>query len=56
MISRARASNHYFIDATFHHPKDYAQLLIIIFKDIVSSDYLPGFYILCQTKQKYCMI
>ena len=26
MISRERASNHYFIDATFNHPKDFSEL------------------------------
>ena len=50
MISLARASNHYFIDATFHHPKDFGELMIIIFKDIIINEYLPGFYILLKNK------
>ena len=50
IISRARLTSHLFIDGTFHHPSGYSQLLIIIFKDIVTSDYLPGFYILMSNK------
>ena len=33
IIARARITKHLFIDGTFHHPINYAQLLIIIFKD-----------------------
>ena len=50
MISRARVSNHYFIDATFHHREDFSELMIIIFEDIINHDYLPGFYILLSNK------
>lgn len=39
-------TKHLFIDGTFHHPKTYNQLLIILFKDIIISQYLPVFYIL----------
>ena len=48
--ARARNTLHLFIDATFHHPIGYGQLLIIIFKDIITSDYLPCFYILMSNK------
>ena len=50
MIARERLSKHLFIDATYHHPIGYAQLLIIIFKDVVSSEYMPGFFILMSNK------
>ena len=50
MISRARVSKHFFIDATFHHPEDFAEMMIIIFKDIVINEYLPSFYILLSNK------
>ena len=50
MIARARLTHHLFIDATFHHPIGYQQLLIIIFKDIVTSEYFPCFYILMSNK------
>ena len=35
VIARARITKHLFIDGTFHHPINFAQLLIIIFKDTV---------------------
>ena len=50
IISRCRRCHHLFIDATFHHPQKYSQLLIIIFKDIISSEYIPGFFILMTNK------
>ena len=50
IIARIRHSNHLFIDATFHHPQGYSQLLIIIFKDIITKEYYPGFYILMTNK------
>ena len=50
IIARERLSKHIFIDATFHHPIEYQQLLIIIFKDIITSEYYPGFFILMSNK------
>ena len=50
MISRARISNHLFVDGTFHHPINFAQLLIILFKDAIISQYIPCFYILMSNK------
>ena len=50
MIARIRLSKHLFIDGTFHHPIGYSQLLIIIFKDILSSEYIPGCFILMSNK------
>ena len=47
--SRYRITNHLFIDATFHHPKGYLQLLIIIFKDIVIAQF-TAFYVLMSNK------
>ena len=52
IISRIRKSQHLFIDATFHHPEYYSQLLIIIFKDLISSEYYPGFFILMSNKSE----
>ena len=43
IIARTRLTNHYFIDATFHHP---------IFKDMVIYEYLPCFYILVNNKSE----
>ena len=50
MIPRARIANHLFIDGTFHHPINYAQLLIILFKDSIISKFIPCFYILMSNK------
>ena len=50
IIALLRNSNHLFVDATFHHPIGYSQLLIIIFKDIISKEYYPGFYILMTNR------
>ena len=50
MIARCRKSNHLFIDGTFHHPKDFIQLLLLIFKDIITANYYPGFYCLMSNK------
>ena len=36
-IKRLGKSNHYYIDCTFHHPKEYNQLLIIMYKDIITE-------------------
>ena len=50
VIARTSISKHLFIDGTFHHPINYAQLLIIIFQDTESSEYIPGFYVLKSNK------
>ena len=34
-ISRLRLSKNYFIDGTFHHPPEFKQLLIIMYRDII---------------------
>ena len=52
MISRARISNHLFVDCTFHHPINFGQLLIILFKDAIISQYNPYFYILMSNKSE----
>ena len=45
-LQRIRKTNHLYIDGTFHHPKDFKQLLIIMYKDIIASLKIPGVYIL----------
>lgn len=45
-LQRIRKTNHLYIDGTFHHPKDFKQLLIIMYKDIITSLKIPGVYIL----------
>ena len=52
MIARARESHHYFIDATWHIPKGFNQLLIVLFKDIIIKEKLPVFYILMSNRKE----
>ena len=52
MISRSRIGHHFFIDGTFHHPKNFQQLLIILFKDIIINEYIPCFFILMSQKNQ----
>ena len=47
-MERCTFINHLFIDATFHHPKGYHQLLIIIFEDRVITQ--SAFYVLMSNK------
>ena len=35
-ISRMRVSKNLFIDATFHHPPEYKELLIFMYKDLIT--------------------
>ena len=34
-ITHMRLSHHYYIDATFHTPKDFSQLLIFMYKNLL---------------------
>ena len=49
-IARIRKSRHFFIDCTFHHPPDFTQMLIIMYKDYITSIKIPGLYILLNSK------
>ena len=50
-ISRLRESKNWMIDATYHHPKEFSQLLIIYYKDIISKEKLPSIYVLMNNKK-----
>ena len=52
IIASSRLSKHFFIDATFHHPKSYEEFIIIIFKDTIIHEYFPCFYILVNNKSE----
>ena len=49
-ILRLKVSKNLFIDATFHHPKEFYQLLIIMYKDIITNLKIPAFYLLMNNK------
>ena len=51
-IARMRISKNYYIDATFHHPPFYKQLLIIMYKDILTNLKIPALYILMNGKKE----
>ena len=51
-IKRMRKSNYYYIDGTFHHPKEFNQLLIVMYKDIITNIKIPGIYILLNAKNE----
>jgi len=52
LISRARVAKNFYIDGTFHHPKYFSQILIIIIKDIIINEYIPCFYILMSHRNE----
>jgi len=52
-IKRIRKSNHLYIDCTFHHPKEFKQLLIIMYKDIITDLKIPGMFILLNGKSQF---
>ena len=51
-ISRMRISENIFIDGTFHQPPKYKQLIIIIFKDLLTTLKIPGLFILINGKHE----
>ena len=51
-ISRMRQSKNFFIDGTFHHPEDFKQLMLIMYKDIITGLKIPGLYILLNSKKE----
>ena len=51
-INRMRISKHYYIDATFHHQEEFKQLLIIMYKDLLTNLNIPGLYILMNGKSE----
>ena len=49
---RLKASKHIFIDDTFHHPPCFYQMLIIMYKDIITDLKIPALYILLNSKKE----
>lgn len=49
-ISHLRKAEQLFIDATFHVPYEFHQNLIIMYKDIITGEKYPCFYILMNKK------
>ena len=53
MILRAKKSKHFFIDSTFKKPKDYYELFIVMFIDILTDKSYPVFYAILSYKTEY---
>ena len=53
MILRAKKSQHFFIDSTFKKPKDYNQLFIVTFLDVLTEKSYPVFYAILSDKSEY---
>ena len=49
-IERIRISKNFFIDCTFHTPPEFKQLMILMYKDILTSLNIPAIYILINGK------
>jgi len=52
LISRAKVAKNFYIDGTFHHPKNFSRILIIIIKDVIINEYIPCFYILMSHRNE----
>ena len=48
-----KASKNLFIDGTFHHPPDFYQMLIIMYKDIITGLKIPALYVLLNSKREF---
>ena len=49
---RLKASKHIFVGGTFHQPPDFYQMLIIMYKDIITDLKIPALYILLNSKRE----
>ena len=49
---RIKVSKNIFIDPTFHHPPEFYQLMIIMYKDIITGLKIPGIYVLMNSKKE----
>ena len=47
-----KQSRNFFIDGTFHHPEEFTQLILLMYKDIITSIKIPGLYILVNSKKE----
>ena len=50
MLNRIAASKHLHIDATFTHPSEFIQLLVILYIDIINNIRAPGAFIIMNKK------
>ena len=55
-IARLRESKHWLIDCTYHYPKEFKELLVIEYKDILTKEKIPGMFILLKKKMNIFII
>ena len=57
-ISRIRKSKYFYIDTIHHHPYEFKQMLVLLYKDIETGEKIPGLFILInyQNERMYNMI
>ena len=53
-ISHIRKRKHLFIEGTWYRPKGFEQILIILYKDIITNEKIPGCLIIMNNK-KFCL-
>lgn len=53
MILRPKKANYFFIDSTFKKPKDYYELFMVMFIDILIDKSYPVFYTILSDKAEY---
>ena len=51
-LMRIKVSKNIFVDSTFHHPPGFYQLMIIMYKDIITGLKIPGIYVLMNSKKE----
>ena len=51
-ISRMGKAENLYIDATFHHPPEFKELLIFMYKDIITELKIPSIYALLNNKSE----
>ena len=51
-IARLRESKHWLIDCTFYYPKEFKELLVIEYKDIITKEKISGMFILLNKKSE----
>ena len=51
-ISRIRLAKTLYLDGTYHHPVEYKQLLILMYRDVLTNLNIPGIFILLNGKHE----
>ena len=55
-LIRIFKSNIWFLDGTFHHPDNFKRVLILMFKDFLTGEKIPGLCVLMNRINSFFMI